>query len=108
MFSSVQKSGSLDYMDLIKPSDKNKNLKSCYQKMSSALKPRPMRSLRSFSKRRFGTAPTILGVHVSRRTLVNALGTIFFVLNLDYSLDDGSKEMILCFGSSRICCVLRD
>ena len=61
-------------MDLIEPSDKGKILKSSYHKVSSALKPQPMRSLRGFSKRRFGTAPTIPDVHASRRTLVNAPG----------------------------------
>ena len=95
MFSFGQKSGCFDYMDLIEPSDKEKILISSYHKVSSALKSQPMRSLRGFSKRRLGTAPTILGVHASRRTLLNAPGTISFVLNLDDSLDDGSEEMML-------------
>ena len=54
-----------------------------------------MRSLRGFSERRFDTAPAILGVHGSRRTLVNAPATISLVLSLDDNLDDGSQEMIL-------------
>ena len=95
MFSFGQKSGYLDYMDLIDPSDKGKILKSYHHEVPSALKLRPMRSLRGFGKRKFGTAPTILGVHGSRRTLVNAPGAIYFVLNLDDSLDDGIEEMIL-------------
>ena len=95
MFSFGQKSGYLDYMDLIDPSDKGKILKSYHHEVPSALKLRPMRSLRGFGKRKFGTAPTILGVHGSRRTLVNAPGAIYFVLNLDDSLDDGSEEMML-------------
>ena len=95
MFSFGQKSGYLDYMDLIGPSDKGKILKSYHHEVPSTLKSQPMRSLRGFDKRKFGTAPTILGVHGSRRTLLNAPGTIYFVLNLDDSLDDGSEEMIL-------------
>lgn len=95
MFSFGQKSIYLDYMDLIDPSDKDKILISCYHKISSALKSQSMRSLRGFSKRRIGTAPTVLGVHGSRCTMVNAPGTISFVLNLDDNLNDGSEEMTL-------------
>ena len=95
MFSFGQKSGCFDYMDLIEPSDKEKILISSYHKVSSTLKSQPMRSLRGFSKRRLGTAPTILGAHASRCNLLNAPGTISFVLNLDDSLDDGSEEMML-------------
>ena len=54
-----------------------------------------MRSLRGISERRFDTAPPILGVQGSRRTLVNAPATISLVLSLDDNLDDGSQEMIL-------------
>ena len=35
-----------------------------------------MRSLRGFSKRKFGTAPTILGTHGSRKDLESVNGTI--------------------------------
>ena len=82
-------------MDLIDPSDKDKILKPCYQEISFTLKSQAMRSLRGFSERRFDTAPAILGVHGSRRTLVNASATISLVLSLDDNLDDGSQEMIL-------------
>ena len=82
-------------MDLIDPSDKDKILESCYQEISFTLKSQAMRSLRGFSERRFDTAPAILGVHGSRRTLVNAPATISLVLSLDDNLDDGSQEMTL-------------
>ena len=82
-------------MDLIDPSDKDKILKPCYQEISFTLKSQAMRSLRGFSERRFDTAPAILGVHGSRRTLVNAPATISLVLSLDDNLDDGSQEMTL-------------
>ena len=47
------------------------------REIATALKSRPMRSLRGFSKRKFGTAPTILATHGSRRKdLESVNGTI--------------------------------
>lgn len=57
----------------------NTNYLKSIKKVCTALKSRPIRALLGFSKRRFGTAPTILGVQVERSALENNNGTLSLV-----------------------------
>ena len=67
-----------------------------------ATKSRPMKSLRNFQKRKYGTAPTIIGQHASRRELAIApIQESIFVNNAeqpeseDYHSADGRNDASL-------------
>jgi len=64
-----------------------------------ATKSRPMKSLRNFQKRKYGTAPTIIGQHASRRELpIAPIQDRIFVSNAeqpeseDYHSADGPND----------------
>ena len=70
------KNGVMDYMDVTSKDDVDNEARAALREIATALKSRPMRSLQGFSKRKFGTAPTILGTHGSRKDLESVNGTI--------------------------------
>lgn len=70
------KNGVMDYMDVTSKDVIDNETRAALREIATALKSRPMRSLRGFSKRKFGTAPTILGTHGSRKDLESVNGTI--------------------------------
>ena len=51
-----------------------------------------MRRLRGFSKRRFGTAPTILGTHSSRHFIGDLPNTLSRVAELNYTLNEETES----------------
>eukprot|EP00795_Rhopilema_esculentum_P015901 gene15901-7233_t len=78
----------MDYMDLTSKDNIDNETSAALQEIATALKSRPMRSLRGFSKRRFGTAPTILGTYGLRKDLESVNGTIHSIQSEQYLAGD--------------------
>ena len=57
------------YIELVEDSDLSAEEKGTLRAAATALKSRSMKTLRDFQKRKYGTAPTILGLHRTHTTL---------------------------------------
>ena len=102
-------------MDVTSKDNIDNEARAALREIATTLKSRPMRSLRGFSKRKFGTAPTILGTHGSRKDLESVNGTIHSLqsegdLAVDGTLHDNEEfalelgEFIIFRGSDRCPC----
>ena len=80
-----------------KQSDYDRETKQHINQVVSALKSRPMRRLRGLCKRKFGTAPSILGTYGKRSELADTAGSLSFVSNIEINCDDLDETDINIF-----------
>lgn len=96
-FTFGRQNGPVDLMSVIESTNirKDPDLNSKYIKVRRALGSRPMRALRDFRKRKFGTASTLLGVHKDRIDLDNSIpGSLSYVNNLVASCNHNGADVL--------------
>ena len=72
-------SGCKSYVDLVSDSSVTPENKAVLSTVCIALKSRPMKCLWDFQKRKYGTAPTIIGVHGKRDELSGRSTTVLWI-----------------------------
>ncbi len=91
-FTFGRKTSCTDLLQLINCQDFGEEEKANFREVTTALKSRPMRRLRGFSKRRFGTAPTILGTHAKRHQVEDTPNTVSLVDSIEQIEDDQQTQ----------------
>ena len=82
--------GCMDYMTSVY--QVTEEMKPVFKEVTRALRSRPMKTLRAFHKRKFGTAPTVLGSKSCRRTLENEDATLAYVFSEQGTVASKSTE----------------